>query len=268
MTASADIARTVVGILGNIISGFLFLSPVPTFVRICKKGSVEQYSATPYLATLVNCMVWTLYGLPIVHPHSILVVTINGSGCVIELVYIALFLIYSQRKQRIKVLVWLLIELLFIFTLTLLTLLLAHSHKKRSSIVGTVCIVFNIMMYASPLAIMKVVITSKSVEFMPFFLSLASFGNGVAWTTYALIRFDPFITIPNGLGTLLSVAQLLLYATYYNSTKRIIAERKAQAQGQLGLAEVVVRNGTHDPRTNTNRIDAAPNAPVSNVNPK
>ncbi|KAI4315554.1 hypothetical protein L6164_028350 [Bauhinia variegata] len=245
MTA-ADIARTAVGILGNVISAFLFLSPVPTFVRICKKGSVEQYSPVPYLATLANCMVWTLYGLPMVRPNSLLVVTINGAGCVIEIIYVLLFLMYSDRRkrQRLKLLLFLLLELIFVALLSFFALTLLHTHKKRSAVVGTVCILGNIMMYASPLSVMKLVITTKSVEYMPFFLSLASFGNGVAWTTYALIRFDPFITIPNGLGTLFSVAQLILYATYYKSTKRQMAERKGKSQGDVNLSEVVVGNGT------------------------
>ena len=30
---------------------------------------------------------------------------------------------------------------------------------------------------------------------MPFFLSFASLANGVVWTAYACIRFDPFITV-------------------------------------------------------------------------
>nr|ACU23234.1 unknown [Glycine max] len=237
MTAT-DIARTAVGIIGNIISGALFLSPAPTFVEICKKGSVEQYSAAPYLATLVNCMVWTLYGLPMVHPNSILVVTINGSGCIIELIFVTLFLIYSGGKKRLKVLLWLLLELIFISVLTFITLTKVHTFKKRSAIVGTTCILFNIMMYASPLAIMKLVIKTKSVEYMPFYISLASFGNGVAWTTYSLIRFDKFITIPNGLGTLFAVAQLILYATYYKSAQRQIAARNGN--GGVNLSQVVV----------------------------
>ncbi|XP_031248853.1 bidirectional sugar transporter SWEET7-like [Pistacia vera] len=239
VTAAVNTARNVVGILGNIISLFLFLSPVPTFVQIVKKGSVEQYSAAPYLATLINCMVWVLYGLPMVHPHSILVITINGSGTAIELVYITLFLIYTDKKKRLKVLMGLLVELIFIAIVALLILTLLHTTKHRSLVVGIVCILFNIMMYASPLSIMKLVITTKSVEYMPFFLSLASLANGVAWTTYAFLPFDKFIAIPNGLGTLFSMAQLILYAWYYKSTKRMIAERKAKS-GELDLSDVVV----------------------------
>ncbi|PQM41906.1 bidirectional sugar transporter SWEET4 [Prunus yedoensis var. nudiflora] len=152
---SADVLRTMVGVIGNVISLILFLSPVPTFVRIWKKGSVEQYSPVPYLATLANCMVWALYGLPIVHPHSILVVTINGSAIFIELSYIILFLIYaSDKKQRLKVLLGLLVELILMALLVLVVLTVAHTHERRSLIVGIVCILCNIMMYASPLAVM------------------------------------------------------------------------------------------------------------------
>ncbi|KAL3499021.1 hypothetical protein ACH5RR_041753 [Cinchona calisaya] len=70
---------------------------------------------------------------------------------------------------------------------------------------------------------------------MPFSLSLASFANGIIWTAYALIRFDPFIAAPNGMGSLLGLAQLVLYATFYKSTKRQLAEGKATVE--VGLAE-------------------------------
>lgn len=36
----------------------------------------------------------------------------------------------------------------------------------------------------------KLVIQTKSVEYMPFTLSLASFLNGVCWTTYSFLPFD------------------------------------------------------------------------------
>ena len=43
--------------------------------------------------------------------------------------------------------------------------------------------------------------------------------------------------IPNGLGTLFGLAQLILYATYYKSTQRLLAERKNKG---VNLSEVVV----------------------------
>ncbi|KAE8708541.1 Bidirectional sugar transporter SWEET4 [Hibiscus syriacus] len=235
--------RNVVVVTGNVISLFLFLSPVPTFSQIWKKNSVEQFSLAPYLATLINCMVWVIYGLPMVHPNSTLVVTINGTGIAIELEYLTFFLIFcNEKKKRLRVL---LIMLVFMAILTALVLTVAHTTGRRSMVVGIVAILCNIMMYASPLSVMKLVISTKSVDYMPFFLSLASFTNGVAWTTYAFLHFDPFIAVPNGLGTLFSLAQLLLYAAYYESTKRIIAARK-ETKMEMDMSEVVV----NDPKKN------------------
>ena len=41
------------------------------------------------------------------------------------------------------------------------------------------------------------VIQTKSVEYMPLFLSLASLVNGICWTAYAVIKFDLYITVSN-----------------------------------------------------------------------
>nr|CAB3446478.1 unnamed protein product [Digitaria exilis] len=45
--------------------------------------------------------------------------------------------------------------------------------------------------------------------------------------------------IPNGLGVLFAVAQLVLYAIYYKSTQQIIEARKRKAD-QVAMTEVVV----------------------------
>jgi solute carrier family 50 protein (sugar transporter) len=115
---------------------------------------VEQYSAVPYLATLLNCMMWVLYGLPLVHPHSMLVITINGTGMLIELAYIALFLAYSAGADRRRVLLILVAEVAFVGAVAALVLSLAHTHDGRSMVVGILCVVFGTGMYAAPLSVM------------------------------------------------------------------------------------------------------------------
>lgn len=234
-----DTIRTAIGVIGNGTALVLFLSPVPTFIRIWKKRAVEQYSPIPYLATLLNCMMWVLYGLPVVHPHSMLVITINGTGMAIQLTYVTLFLLYSVGAARRKVFLLLAGEVAFVGAVAVLVLTLAHTHERRSMVVGLLCVLFGTGMYAAPLSVMKMVIQTKSVEYMPLFLSLASLVNGICWTAYALIRFDPYITIPNGLGVLFAVAQLVLYAIYYKSTQEIMEARKRKS-GQVAMTEVVV----------------------------
>jgi uncharacterized protein with PQ loop repeat len=35
----------------------------PTFWRIIKNKDVEEFKSDPYLATLLNCMLWVFYGI-------------------------------------------------------------------------------------------------------------------------------------------------------------------------------------------------------------
>ncbi|XP_028557181.1 bidirectional sugar transporter SWEET4-like [Dendrobium catenatum] len=235
---SADTLRTVVGIIGNVIALGLFFSPLPTFIRIWKKKSVEEFSVIPYVATLLNCMLWMLYGLPIVHPNSTLVLTINCAGTAIEICYVILYLVFSNGPKRVKALLLFLGDLAFVAVVAIIVLIFFHTHDRRSLIVGILCVIFCIIMYLAPLSVMKMVIQTKSVEYMPLSLSVASFLNGLCWTIYALIRFDLYITIPNVLGLLFSITQLVLQALYYKSTKRQIAERKLK--GEVGLTDVVI----------------------------
>ncbi|KAL9323337.1 hypothetical protein ACSQ67_008194 [Phaseolus vulgaris] len=209
------VARNVVGIIGNVISFGLFFSPAPTFYGIVKKKSVEEFKPDPYLATLLNCAFWVFYGMPFVHPNSILVLTINSVGLVFEFFYLTIYYIYASNKGRKKILVFLLVELIFFAAVVLVTMLALHGTKKRSLVVGILSDIFNVMMYVSPLTVMAKVIKTKSVKYMPFWLSLANFLNGVCWTTYALIHpFDLYVLISNGIGAISGLVQLILYACY------------------------------------------------------
>nr|XP_045089669.1 putative bidirectional sugar transporter SWEET7d [Aegilops tauschii subsp. strangulata] len=85
----------------NLILVFCLYVRRPTFWRIYKAKDVEEFKPDPYLATLMNCLLWFFYGLPIVHPNSTLVLTINGIGLVIEGAYIIIFIIYAAKNTRV-----------------------------------------------------------------------------------------------------------------------------------------------------------------------
>lgn len=53
-----------------------------------------------------------------------------------------------------KVLIFLLIELIFFAAVALVTMLALHGTKKRSLVVGILADIFNVMMYVSPLTVM------------------------------------------------------------------------------------------------------------------
>uniref|UniRef100_A0A2P2NIH9 Bidirectional sugar transporter SWEET n=1 Tax=Rhizophora mucronata TaxID=61149 RepID=A0A2P2NIH9_RHIMU len=211
-----DILHFVFGVFGNATALFLFLAPTITFKRIIKNKSTEQFSGIPYVMTLLNCLLSTWYGLPFVSKNNILVSTINGTGAVIETVYVLIFLVYASRKEKAKIL-GLFTIVLSVFAMVALVSLLALHGSTRKDFCGFSATIFSIIMYASPLSIMRLVIKTKSVEFMPFFLSLFVFLCGTSWFVFGLLGHDPFVAVPNGFGCGLGTMQLILYFIYRNS---------------------------------------------------
>lgn len=92
--------------------------------------------------------------MPFVHPNSLLVVTTNGTGVVIEVAYLVIFLMYSDSRKRLKVALMVLLEIVVFGGLVLFVLTLVHTTKKRSTIVGSISVAANILMYAAPLSVM------------------------------------------------------------------------------------------------------------------
>ncbi|GMH17128.1 hypothetical protein Nepgr_018969 [Nepenthes gracilis] len=207
------------GVCGNATALFLFLAPTVTFKRILKNKSTQQFSGIPYVMTLLNCLLSCWYGLPFVSPNNILVATINGTGAAIETVYVLMFLMFAPRREKVK------IGGLFVFVLAvfsavvLISLLALHGHPRKL-FCGFAATIFSIIMYGSPLSIMRMVIKTKSVEYMPFLLSLFVFLCGTSWFIYGLIGRDPFVAVPNGFGCGLGALQLILYFIYYDKNKK------------------------------------------------
>ncbi|GFQ02373.1 bidirectional sugar transporter sweet1 [Phtheirospermum japonicum] len=210
----------VFGIFGNAFALFLYLAPVVTFKRIVKKRSTEQFSGIPYVMTLLNCLISSWYGLPFVSPNNLLLSTINVTGAAVQSTFVMIFLIFAQRKEKGNILLLLTIVLAFFATVVFVSLFAFHGNG-RTLFCGIVTTIFATVMYASPLAIIRLVIKTKSVEFMPFFTSMFVFLCGTCWLVFGLLEKDPFVTIPSGFGSGFGAVQLILYAMYRNNKSQI-----------------------------------------------
>lgn len=211
-----EVLHFIFGVFGNITGLFLFLAPTVTFKRVIKSKSTEQFSGIPYVMTLLNCLLSAWYGLPFVSPHNILVSIINGTGAGLELIYVFIFLMYAPKKEKGKIF-GLFTLVLSIFAVVVFVSLFALHGNGRKVFCGFAAAIFSIIMYGSPLSIMRLVIKTKSVEFMPFLLSLFVFLCGTSWFVYGLLGHDPFVAVPNGFGCGLGTLQLILYAIYRNN---------------------------------------------------
>lgn len=111
--------------------------------------------------SLLNCIICLWYGLPWVSDAGLLVATVNGTGAVFQLAYISLFIIYADsRKTRLKI-TELLVLLVCGFALIVHASLACFDQPVRQQFVGAVSMASLISMFASPLAVMGVVIRTE-----------------------------------------------------------------------------------------------------------
>ncbi|EPS72542.1 hypothetical protein M569_02215, partial [Genlisea aurea] len=200
------------GILGNIISFFVYFSPMPTFWRIYKEKSTMEFDSLPYAVALFSAMLWMYYAF--LKPHSFLLITINSFGCVIQTFYLTLYFIYASRPARRQCL-----KILGIMNVGALGLILGVSYicfegHIRVQVVGWACVAVSVGVFAAPLRIVIHVVKTRSAEFMPFYLSFFLTLSAVMWFGYGIFQHDLCIAIPNVVGFALGLVQMLLFLAY------------------------------------------------------
>ncbi|KAI3759524.1 hypothetical protein L6452_07408 [Arctium lappa] len=196
------------GLFGNIVSFMVFLAPIPTFYKVYKKKSTEGFQSSPYVVGLFSAMLWIYYAL--LKSNVLLLITINSVGCFIETLYICFFLFYAPKKARME-------------SLKLIVLLI---------VVGFGLIVVLTQFFASGVTrgVIRQVVKTKSVEYMPILLSVALTLSAVMWFFYGLLLGDFNIAIPNVLGFTFGIIQMILYFVYKN--KKPITDKKISQNGE------------------------------------
>ncbi|KAI3732442.1 hypothetical protein L1987_63647 [Smallanthus sonchifolius] len=154
MAFPTHLLPSVFGILGNIISFCVFLAPVPTFCKIYRRKSTQGFQSIPYSVALFSCMLLLYYGY-IKTENGMLIITINSIGFAIETTYLVIFLIYTTKESLISTLKLLALFNILLFGLIVLTTLLMTKHgPKRVAVVGWICAIFSVCVFAAPLSIM------------------------------------------------------------------------------------------------------------------
>ncbi|KAI3909020.1 hypothetical protein MKX01_011779 [Papaver californicum] len=172
-----ELVRYAVGIIGNVVSILLYAAPIITFRRVIEKKSTGEFSCIPYVSALLNCIIYTWYGSPLVSRgwENLPLVTINGLGIALELSFISIYFWYASPKGR-KLVTLIMAPLMSAMLVVIFCLTFELEDRLvRKAIVGSIGLVVSIAMYGSPLVAVERVLRTKSVEYMPFNLSLFSF---------------------------------------------------------------------------------------------
>ncbi|XP_047321080.1 bidirectional sugar transporter N3-like [Impatiens glandulifera] len=227
------------GILGNVVSVGVYLSPLFTFVEIYKKKSTMRFKVLPYVLALFSASVWLFYA--ILTTRAVLLLSINIFGCVIETIYITIFIYYARRQIKRKTIKLVLCLNVGVFTAILLSTLFLVPSSFRGTVVGWICVSLFVLVFAAPLSIAFEVVKTRSVEFMPFTLSFSLTISAIVWFVYGILLTDLLVSLPNVIGLLLGIVQMILYGIYRN--KKTIVEEE-----DLTEVAVVQNAGDHEPQ--------------------
>ncbi|XP_047341137.1 bidirectional sugar transporter SWEET13-like [Impatiens glandulifera] len=213
------------GVLGNIVAFMVYVSPLPTFRRIIKKKSTEGFQCFPYLIALLSCMLWVYYACN-KQTKDYLLISINSLGFIIEGIYIALYVTYAPRKAKVSTLKLLMLLNFMGFSSIVLCCTFLANDSNRVHVLGWICLSFSISVFAAPLSIIRQVIKTRSVEFMPFPLSFFLTLNAIMWFFYGFLQKDLYITLPNILGLIFGIVQMVIYIMYKKCIKGIVEEHE------------------------------------------
>lgn len=138
------------GLAGNLFAFVLFVSPIPTFRRIIRNQSTEQFSELPCIYALLNCLICLWYGMPFVTPGVILVATVNSIGAAFQFIYAIIFIIYADKSKKLRMSALLMAVFAFFGMVVFVSLRFLETHL-RQMVVGYLSVFSLISMFASPL---------------------------------------------------------------------------------------------------------------------
>ncbi|CAI0383166.1 unnamed protein product [Linum tenue] len=206
-----QLVQAISGIIGSVIALTIFLSPIGSFRRIIREKHTAGFKILPYMVTLFSATLYIYYGIL---KRSSIILTINVIGSIIELFYLGVYFRYSSTQTRvsagIKLAAFNMVALAAIVLATVFV-----TDYVRTIVVGTMCSVFSVAVFAAPLSIMLQVIRTGNVESMPPIpLSVALMLSSIFWFIFGFTTSDFFVATPNALGLVFAIAQVVLYHKY------------------------------------------------------
>lgn len=212
MPQEDDLVGQIFGWVGTALSIFFLFAPAVPFRKLMKEEITYKDSPGLLLVfSFLNCILWADYGL--INNKAQMYVA-NGVGGVITIVWITIYLIYFCGKRFILSFFANLGSMLIVSGITLLFFFIVPV-----KITGYIVMVFNILMYAAPGEKMVRVFKTGNYNLIPIVSSFSGLACSACWFIYGFYIMDWNVLIPNGLGLLFAVLQIIVYIYFAKKEK-------------------------------------------------
>lgn len=226
---------TVIGAMASVASVLLNISPIEDVRDINRTRCVTERSILPYCMMMIDGANWIIYAIMIEDTFPIGVTNTFGflAGSLYSFVYLRNC--WHDKREHVRREAWciFLAAVVVIAVMTSASIVLAVVWSRQTAVdhVGYVVDVFNVMLYASPLALAWKVLRTGSTSGMYLPLSLTITAAAILWATYGFLTSDWFVAAPQSVGFLAGVAQLLLFLRFG------VADNNEPSEGQPGPGE-------------------------------
>ena len=185
----------------------LVLSSIPNIRKIYLKKSVSNEDNPIIFVSLVcNGFLWTMYGIL---TFSNLVIFTNCIGLFVGIFYSAVYYQYCQNQGLRAKFITLVQATLLTSTIFFLVATMLET-ENAANFIGFLASLSSVLLNASPLSVVKSVITNKTSIYLPIPTVIATFFNALSWLLYGIYHNDSYIWLPNIFGLLSALTQIFL----------------------------------------------------------
>lgn len=217
-----DITKEFIGALfgwiGNIFSVVFFSAPIFSIIDLVRgKISHTAIPALLYIFSILNCLLWTSYGILRSAPQMYVCNTIGAS---ITFIWIVIYLIYCVQKKPLYFVGALFVVVDLMFQVVFFSFYIGQRSETLKKMISYVAMVINIVMYAAPGEKMFTVYKTNNYQLLPVASSIAGFFCSMSWLIYGIIESEIGVIVPNLMGMLFAVMQLIVYCLAYSNFKK------------------------------------------------
>jgi solute carrier family 50 protein (sugar transporter) len=144
---------------------------------------------------------------------------VNAAGMALNIAWLVVFMIYSDTRLKLALKILAVIAVCGATEgIYLIMMANGSAQDTAASIVGDIADVFNIGMYGSPLAAVGTVFATRSVETLPILMVSMTLVASALWGLYGKWIGDWHVGVPNDIGVLLAIVQIIVWLKFRNAT--------------------------------------------------
>ena len=225
MSGDSDLVGDIFGWIGTAISTFFYITPVVPFLKLIKgEMTIKEVPGVLLICTFMNCVLWGDYGLLY---DRFLQYFPNGLGGAITLVWITIYLIQLAGRQIGFALLYNAILIAAVVGIATLFYFVVPVE-----VTGKIVLVFNVLMYASPSEKMVTVCKTGNYNLIPIWSTIGGTACSACWMIYGIYLQDWNVIIPNVLGVLCSIVQIVVYLIYKRRYKGDVKKVDEEETGE------------------------------------